>query len=174
MDTVLLRRSIAFAPVCALPCKSSSEPESTQVLLLALPRLREGRARCYTSSAGFDIAQRFITCSSFRLAKRIHMTGMTSRLSDHVQGDCIMFLRNRRCAVALAAILLAASTGNSLATEQAQQRRAGRDVRQETRQGARHTKQDCRAANQKSNPQCRQDKRETKQHGRQAAREIKY
>ena len=47
-----------------------------------------------------------------------------------------MFLRNRRCAVALAAILLAASTGNSLATEQAQQRRAGRDVRQETRQGA--------------------------------------
>ncbi|WP_250519129.1 hypothetical protein [Caballeronia sp. ATUFL_M1_KS5A] len=60
------------------------------------------------------------------------------------------------------------------ATQQAQERRAGRDVRQETRQGARHTKHDCRAANQQSNAQCRQDKRQTKQHGRQAARDIKY
>jgi hypothetical protein len=74
----------------------------------------------------------------------------------------------------VAAILLVAGSGASWATEQAQQRRAGRDVRQETRQGSRHTKHECRAADQKSNSQCRQDKRQTKQHGRQAARNIKY
>ncbi|MBP0619288.1 hypothetical protein J8I82_04995 [Cupriavidus sp. LEh25] len=60
------------------------------------------------------------------------------------------------------------------ATEQAQQRRAGRDVRQETRQDARQTKQDCRAADQQSNPNCRQDKRQAKQQGRETARDIKY
>ncbi|MEM5388523.1 hypothetical protein VSR68_33880 [Paraburkholderia phymatum] len=76
--------------------------------------------------------------------------------------------------VAIAAIVLAMSSVHSAATEQAQQRRAGRDVRQETRQGARHTKQECRAADQKNNAQCRQDKRQTKQHGRQVARDIKY
>jgi len=73
-----------------------------------------------------------------------------------------------------AAILLSVLSAGSAATEQAQQRRAGRDVRQDTRQGSRHTKQECRAADQKSNSQCRQDKRDTKQHGRQAARNIKY
>jgi len=89
-----------------------------------------------------------------------------------------MFSHNRRFAAGLSAVLaaalLAGSPGLSSATEQAQQRRAGRDVRQDTRQGSRHTKQDCRAANQKSNSQCRQDKRDTKQHGRQTARDIKY
>ncbi|MBF6986189.1 MULTISPECIES: hypothetical protein [Cupriavidus] len=60
------------------------------------------------------------------------------------------------------------------ATEQAQQRRAGRDVRQETRQDSRQTKQDCRAADQQSNAGCRQDKRQTKQQGRETARDIKY
>ncbi|MFM0326752.1 hypothetical protein PQR16_30390 [Caballeronia glebae] len=72
------------------------------------------------------------------------------------------------------AMLVCAAPNASYATEQAQQRRAGRDVRQDTRQHARHTKQDCRAANQQSNAHCRQDKRDTKQHGRQAARDIKY
>ncbi|MEX3935344.1 hypothetical protein AB4Y32_26710 [Paraburkholderia phymatum] len=85
-----------------------------------------------------------------------------------------MFTWNREFTVAIAAIVLAMSSGHSSATEQAQQRRAGRDVRQETRQGARHTKQECRAADQKNNAQCRQDKRQTKQHGRQVARDIKY
>jgi len=60
------------------------------------------------------------------------------------------------------------------ATEQAQQRREGRDVRQDTRQESRETKVDCRAENQKSNAACRQDKRGTKQDGRQQARDIKY
>ena len=69
-----------------------------------------------------------------------------------------------RCFTALiTATFLASSSGMSWATEQAQQRRAARDVRQDTRQGARYTKQDCRAADQKSNSQCRQDKRHTKQ-----------
>ncbi|ALP64520.1 hypothetical protein [Paraburkholderia caribensis] len=81
---------------------------------------------------------------------------------------------NRCFTALLAAMFLAASSGMSWATEQAQQRRAGRDVRQDTRQGSRHTKQDCRAADQKSNSQCRQDKRHTKQQGRQTARDIKY
>ncbi|BBP97156.1 hypothetical protein BSFA1_22850 [Burkholderia sp. SFA1] len=82
---------------------------------------------------------------------------------------------SHRGILALTAVLLAGSwPAPSLATQQAQERRAGRDVRQDTRQGARHTKQDCRAANQQSNAQCRQDKRQTKQHGRQTARDIKY
>lgn len=61
-----------------------------------------------------------------------------------------------------------------LATEQAQQRREGRDVKQATREGSRDAKQDCRAADQKSNAGCRQDKRSTKQGGREKARDIKY
>jgi hypothetical protein len=64
--------------------------------------------------------------------------------------------------------------GLAFSTEQAQQRRQGRDVKQDTRQGSRDTKADCRAANQQSNAGCRQDKRETKQGGRQQARDIKY
>ena len=70
--------------------------------------------------------------------------------------------------------LLAASAPGYAATEQAEQRREGRDVKQDTRQQSRETKVDCRAANQKSNAACRQDKRETKQGGRQQARDIKY
>lgn len=81
---------------------------------------------------------------------------------------------NHRLTVLVSALLIATSANVSWATEQAQQRRAGRDVRQDTRQGSRHTKQECRAADQKSNPQCRQDKRQTKQEGRQTARDIKY
>lgn len=69
---------------------------------------------------------------------------------------------------------LFAATLPGFATEQAQQRREARDVKQDTRQGARETKQDCRAADQKNNASCRQDKRNTKQDGRQQARDIKY
>jgi uncharacterized protein HemX len=89
-------------------------------------------------------------------------------------GGDTMHKLNRGLSALAAAMLLAISTGATWATEQAQQRRAGRDVRQETRQGSRHTKQECRAANQKSNSHCRQEKRQTKQHGRQTARDIKY
>lgn len=74
----------------------------------------------------------------------------------------------------LAAGLLAAGTDTVFATEQAKQRREGRDTRQDTRQDARETKQDCRADDQKSNAECRQDKRGSKQEGRQKARDIKY
>ncbi|MBN3760569.1 hypothetical protein [Burkholderia sp. Ac-20365] len=77
-------------------------------------------------------------------------------------------------AASIAVTFLWTSPDPCWATEQAQQRRAGRDVRQDTRQGARHTKQECRATDQKSNSQCRQDKRHSKQHGRQTARDIKY
>lgn len=75
--------------------------------------------------------------------------------------------------ISISSCLLAASSPG-YATEQAQQRREGRDVRQDTRQQSRDTKADCRAANQKSNANCRQDKRDTKQGGRQQARDIKY
>ncbi|BDB26892.1 hypothetical protein Tamer19_65980 [Cupriavidus sp. TA19] len=76
----------------------------------------------------------------------------------------------------MATLVLASATfaSTAWATEQAQQRRAGRDVRQETRQDARQTKQDCRATDQQSNANCRQDKRQTKQQGRETARDIKY
>lgn len=85
-----------------------------------------------------------------------------------------MFSWSRGFAVTAILVLVTVSTGTAWATEQAQQRRAGRDVRQETRQGARNTKQECRATDQKSNSQCRHDKRQSKQHGRQTARDIKY
>lgn len=75
-------------------------------------------------------------------------------------------------ALVVAGLLLASGPG--FATEQAEQRRDARDVKQDTRQEARETKQDCRAADEKSNADCRQDKRETKQKGRQTARDIKY
>jgi len=75
-------------------------------------------------------------------------------------------------ALVAAGLMLAAGPG--FATEQAEQRRDARDVRQDTRQQARETKRDCRAEDQKSNPECRQDKRQTKQEGRETARDIKY
>ena len=65
-------------------------------------------------------------------------------------------------------------SGAVLATEQSQQRQAGRQVNQAAKQEARSTKIVCRQANNKSNAECRQDKRETKQDGRQAKRDIKY
>lgn len=72
-----------------------------------------------------------------------------------------------------AAVLLVLS-GTAFSTQQAQERRTGRDANQNAKQEARHNKVDCRAANQKSNAECRQDKRETKQDGRQQKRDIKY
>lgn len=78
------------------------------------------------------------------------------------------------CAALLAGLFVVSLPDVSWSTEQAQQRRAGRDVKQTTRQSARDTKQDCRAANQQSNAACRQDKRQTKQSGRQTARDLKY
>jgi len=77
-----------------------------------------------------------------------------------------------RATLVAAGLMLTAGLG--FATEQAEQRRDARDVRQDTRQDARETKVDCRAADQKSNPECRQDKRESKQQGRETARDIKY
>ena len=68
-----------------------------------------------------------------------------------------MFMRTLHIIALSAATLVVASPDVSFATEQAQQRRAGRDVRQDTRQHSRDTKQDCRAANQKSNASCRHD-----------------
>jgi hypothetical protein len=82
---------------------------------------------------------------------------------------------NRSPALALmAAILGTTLVTPSFATEQAQQRREGRDIKQDTRQDSRQEKVDCRAENQKSNAACRQDKRENKSEGRQQARDIKY
>ncbi|KXB30793.1 hypothetical protein AT959_08675 [Dechloromonas denitrificans] len=74
----------------------------------------------------------------------------------------------------IVAMSLLIASASCFATEQAQQRRDGRDVKQDTRQESREAKVDCRAENQKSNAACRQDKRETKQGGRQQSRDIKY
>ena len=77
--------------------------------------------------------------------------------------------------VALIATMgLASLPGGSWATENAQQRRAARDVKQDTRQGARQTKQECRAGNEKSNAACRQEKRGTKAEARQTKRATKH
>lgn len=59
------------------------------------------------------------------------------------------------------------------ATEQAQERRAARDVRQGTRQVSRDIKQDCRQG-VVGNADCRQEHRSNKQQGREKARDIKY
>ena len=77
--------------------------------------------------------------------------------------------------VALIATMgLASLPGGSWATENAQQRRDARHVKQDTRQGARQTKQECRAGNEKSNAACRQEKRGTKAEGRQTKRATKH
>jgi hypothetical protein len=65
------------------------------------------------------------------------------------------------------------ATAPVYATENAQERRGARDVKQDTRQDARKEKVDCRQANNKSNAECRQDKRNTKQTGRQESRDVR-
>lgn len=62
----------------------------------------------------------------------------------------------------------------SYATEQGEQRREARDIRQDARQGAREEKAECRAGEEKTRAECRQDKRDTKQDARQRARDTKY
>ena len=74
----------------------------------------------------------------------------------------------------IAAAFLTAALPCDAATENAQERRDGRDVKQEARQGGRTEKRDCKQANQSSNSDCRQDHREGKQDGRKKARDIKY
>jgi hypothetical protein len=76
--------------------------------------------------------------------------------------------------VTVVAAGLFASSLTAFATPQGEQRREGRDVRQDTRQDSRQEKVDCRQENQKSNANCRQDKRQSKQDGRSEARDIKY
>ena len=79
----------------------------------------------------------------------------------------------KRCAGVLVGVSLLTLSGVSLATEQSQDRQAGRDVNQKAKQEARKEKIDCRAADNKSNAECRQDKRDTKQQGRSDKRDTK-
>ena len=65
-------------------------------------------------------------------------------------------------------------SGVALATDQAQERRDGRDAKQDSKEKARQDKANCKAADQKNNAECRQDKRDTKQEGRQDKRGVKY
>jgi len=97
--------------------------------------------------------------------------------STQPKGMRVNNLRNgcwSQTASVLATAGLLALSGAALATEQAQQRQAGRSVNQAAKQQAHQGKVDCRAANQKSNAACRQDKRDTRQEGRQEKRDIKY
>lgn len=71
-----------------------------------------------------------------------------------------------------AGLLFAPESGYS--TEQGEQRREARDMRQEGRQEARDMKQECREGDEKSRAECRQDKRDVKQETREQARDIKY
>ena len=87
-------------------------------------------------------------------------------------------MRNRQLiqlvGTTLSTLCLFAAPIVSHSTEQGEQRREGRDVKQDTRSEARSEKIDCRQENNKSNAACRQDKRETKQEGREKAPDIKY
>ena len=78
-----------------------------------------------------------------------------------------------RAAGALIGAGLLALSGAALATDQAEQRRDGRDAKQDSKDQARKNKVDCKAADQKNNAECRQDKRDTKQEGREDKRETK-
>ena len=62
----------------------------------------------------------------------------------------------------------------SYALEQGEQRREGRDIKQDARQEGRETKAECRAGEEKTRAECRQDKRDTKQDAREQARDLKY
>ena len=75
---------------------------------------------------------------------------------------------------ALIAAGLLALSGAALATDQAEQRRDGRDAKQDSKEKARQNKVDCKAADQKNNSECRHDKRDAKQDGRQEKRDIKH
>lgn len=76
-----------------------------------------------------------------------------------------------RTVVIASGVLMLAAPG--YATENAQERRAARDTKQDSRQDARKDKVDCRRADQKSNAECRQQKRSSKQEGRQESREVR-
>lgn len=79
--------------------------------------------------------------------------------------------------VLLSALLAGCSLSVTLpaqATEQAQQRRDARDLRQEVRQESREQKRDCRQEEFLGNADCRQEHRHNKQDAREAARDIKY
>jgi hypothetical protein len=78
-----------------------------------------------------------------------------------------------RAAGTLVTIVVLTLPSVVLATQQAQERQAGREANQGAKQEARQGKVDCKAADQQSNAECRQDKRDTKQEGRQEKREIK-
>jgi hypothetical protein len=71
-----------------------------------------------------------------------------------------------------AALLITPLT--SYATEQGEQRRQARDIRQDGRQEARETKAECREGEEKTRAECRQDKRDTKQDARKEGRDLKY
>jgi len=79
-----------------------------------------------------------------------------------------------RAAGALIGAGMLTLSGFALATDQAEQRRDGRDAKQDSKDQARKNKVDCKAADQKNNAECRQDKRDTKQDGRQEKRDIKH
>jgi hypothetical protein len=76
-------------------------------------------------------------------------------------------------AIAIASGSLMVTTPGYAATDNAQERRDARDVKQDSRQGARKEKTDCRKADEKSNSECRQEKRSTKQTGRQDSRDVR-
>ena len=75
-------------------------------------------------------------------------------------------------AAVLASVFLM-TTAPAYSTENAQERRAARDTKQNARQTGRSEKVDCRQANNKSNAECRQANRDTRQTGRQDSREVR-
>jgi len=103
------------------------------------------------------------------------LRGQSSQLTDwSMQMSDSKHARWSRATGALLAAGLLALSGVALATDQAQQRRDGRDAKQDSKEKARQNKVDCKAADQKNNAECRQDKRDTKQGGRQEKRDIKH
>ena len=100
-----------------------------------------------------------------------------TRLSSLYPGDDMKIARHGSLAIAqaiIAAGFLTAAAHGYAATDNAGERRDGRDLRQDGRQDGRKEKVDCRQADQKNNSECRQDSRDNKQDNRKAARDIKY
>src|SRR5262245_5781397 len=99
-------------------------------------------------------------------------SGVNGALRSLQMIDSTSTRRIGRTAAWIAGVLLALSSA-AFATEQAQQRREGRDTKQDAKQEARQDKAACKQTDGKSNAECRQVKRDAKQDGRQEKRDIK-
>ncbi|WP_218138707.1 hypothetical protein [Nitrosomonas sp. Nm58] len=121
--------------------------------------------RCFTEDFRAELALLLLACLDSKC--EIDLISRSKRMNRKASFQAVV--SNLAIATAL---LIAPLT--SYATEQGEQRREARDIKQDARQKARETKAECKAGDEKSRAECRQDKRETKQDARKEGQDIKY